>query len=138
MIIFDFLFSLCWNFWFVIWITCNQWNFVIMLKHILITKFHLVISDHAMQHFCKIERKSEKHEIYIYNCKQFRNHFTKKIIKKNKLKNTQKFHYISIIYDFFLKDFICLSLQLSLSFLFLKDFIIFIVFCQSNSCHLLS
>ena len=59
MIIFDFSFSLHWNFWLIIWIICDQWNFIIMFKHIFVTKFHLIISDHVTQHSYQIREKSK-------------------------------------------------------------------------------
>ena len=113
MIIFDFLFLLCWNFWFVIWIT-----------HVQACSYHKVLSHHfwSCNTISLWDRKKvrEAWSIYLQSQATWKS-FIKKISKKISWK-AQKFYCINITYNFFWKIFIHLSLQLSLLFLFLKKF----------------
>ena len=102
MIIFDFLSSSFWNVWLIVFIMCDQWNFIITFEHVLITKFHLIISDHATQSSCEIERKSEKCEVFIYNCRKLKKLNLKKSLKHIEISFTTISHFIwkiSFIYS---------------------------------------
>src|SRR5436305_10551733 len=93
-----------------------------MFKHVLITKFHLIISDHATQHSCKIERKSEKCEIFIYNYRKLRKLNLKKVIEVHK-----NFIHNSITFD--LKDFVCSSVIVLIVIVFvLESFVVIEIF----------